>query len=206
MRSERINREFGYSLVELIVSLMLFSVLIFGMTTYSDTTLRDLGLENRTADAVREVRNTVSVMSSELRMGSNISPYLPGNDPSLVSCSSQLTASSTTIRFLVVHDDVSATSGIQPYYVGYMYDAATRRLLRGEVQGLSTTSCTLPSDDPLSGSNARVIAEKVVQVGAQPVFSLNGSILTVTFGVEVDGGAGLSKTQNFSTRVFVRGI
>lgn len=208
MRSHR-----GFTLVELMVSLGLFGIIALAMTSFTSQALQTVGVESRVSLASLEAKNAVAILGSELRMSSSVSPYIPGNVPSLTKCSGSVSVTSTTLKFLVTQDDESAVaaSGIRSYYVGYKYDSATGKLLRGEIQGSSTTSCTLPVGDPTSATYAKPLADRVVQIDADndgtldPLFSLSGEVLTISIGVEVPRPAGgTSAIQQFVSKAFLR--
>lgn len=206
----RRDYESGFGVAELLVSTVIFSIILLGMVSYSNLTFSNLGLENRASSSARELRNAISLLSSELRMSSSVSPYLPGDNPDDVTCSSQITATSNSIRFLVVHDDSSAPSGIQPYYVGYIYDVNSKQLLRGEIPGTTTTNCSLPVENPLSPDYARVVADRVSpfdQNGdgiTEPPFYFANGTLTINLSIEVDGQNGAKRSQGISTRIYAR--
>ena len=211
MKLERLNKkELGATVSELLVSVLVFGLVSTSIASYATNIFTSLGLENRASASSRELRNAISLLSSELRMGASVSPYLPGEDPSLVHCQSQTIATGTTIRFLVVHDDPSVIPGIQPYYVGYSYNSSTNQLYRGEVPGVTVTSCALPTEDPLSESYARVVAERVYPYDsngdgiAEPIFAYNSGTLTINLAVEVEAPNGESRTQGISTRIYTR--
>ncbi len=210
MCCNKIQNEQGVGVAELLVGVFIFSIIILAISSFANLTFTNLGLENRASASSRELRNALALMSSELRMGSSVSPYLPGDDPAIINCLSQISTSSTSIRFLVIHDDISATSGIQPYYVGYSYDATKKQLLRGEIPGISITNCALPPGDPLSSAYARVVADRVYTYdnngdGAdESVFSYANGTLNVNLAVRVAAQNGTQRTQGVTTRIFTR--
>ena len=114
------------------------------------------------------------------------------------------------ISFLVVHDDPSATDGIQPYHVGYVYDSGTHQLRRGEIPGPTTRSCTFPGGDPTSAEVAKVIADHVYPRDvngdglAEPIFSYANGILNINLSVEAPGPKGFERNQGISTRIYTR--
>lgn len=188
----------------------LFTVVGAAVTGYSVDTLKRVGLEARAALASQEVNNAFNLMKSELRMAAAISPYNVGTNASVVTCTAQLAVTSTTVRFLMTHDDATAPSGITSYYVGYQYDAAAKILYRGEVSGTTTVACTLPGTDPLSVGVRQVLARNVVQIDADnngtidPVFSFTSPRLLVNLGMQVDGPTGLSILQKVSDAIQTR--
>lgn len=190
--------------------MVLFSVVGLAVTGYTVDTLKRVGLEARAALASQELNNAYNLMQSELRMAVAISPYNVGTDASIVTCSGLLSVTSTTVRFMMTHDDSSAPSGIQSYYVGYQFDSGTNILYRGEVQGSSTTSCVLPGTDPLSAGVRQVLAKNVVAIDADnngstdPVFTLTSPRLQVNLGTRVTGPSGLSITQKVSDAIQTR--
>jgi prepilin-type N-terminal cleavage/methylation domain-containing protein len=206
----RRNQQRGLSIIELLVSMTVFSVVSAAAVTFVSDSLRRLSLESKVALATKELKNSVALMQSELRMSASVSPYNVGIDANLVTCRSQLTTTSTTVRFLVAHDDPSGTSGTQVYYVGYEYSPSDNTLYRGEIIGSNATSCTLPAGDPLSIGTRKVLAKNVVRIDADN----NGSIdnpftrvnnqLFIRLGAEVSGSSGLTATQKVTDTVFTR--
>ena len=109
---------------------------------------------------------------------------------------------STKLKFLTVQDETApSTSGVQPYYVGYWYDSATKRLLRGEIAGTTISNCTLPVGDPTTSAIAQVLVENVVPIDGNldgtidPVFSTSGNSVLVNLGVQTTGTDGASIVQ-----------
>lgn len=200
----------GFGVAELLVSVTIFGIALLAIGSFTNLTFANLGAENRASSSMRELRSAISLMSAELRMSSNISPYLPGDTPASVNCTAQITADATNIRFLVVHDDASVAGGIQPYYVGYTYDAVNRRLLRGEIPGVTITGCGLPAGDPTTITYARVVADRVFPWDADgngaddPVFAYSAGILTVNLSVQVTGAQNAARFQGLSTKIFAR--
>ena len=200
----------GFTLVEMLVGLTMFSVFSLGLVAYMGSTFQRTNLENRTAIAAQELYNAIELMSNELRMSSVVSPYLPGIDATLVDCSAALSVTNNSVKFLVVHDS-TATRGLSAYYVGYTYDASTNELLRGEIAKTSTTDCTLPGGDPTSSSIAKTIASRVVLLDRDsngsddPVFVLSGTGVSVNLAVEYESPSGEKVTQDVSTTVRMRG-
>lgn len=200
----------GFTLIELLVSVSIFGIIGVGIISYIVETYRRLGLEVRAAVASQELNSAVQLLSSEVRMGASISPYITGIDPSLVNCSGAIAATADTLRFLVVHDDATSASGISAYYVGYLYDPATKILYRGEVPAPSVTACTLPAGDPLANGTRQVLATRVVRVdttgdgAVEQIFNLSSPTLALNIGIEVDGPGGTSITQRVSNTIFTR--
>jgi len=76
----------GFGITELLVSVMIFSLVLLSISAFSNITLVNLGTENQMSSAARELRTAMNLLSSELRMGASVSPYLPGNTPATVNC------------------------------------------------------------------------------------------------------------------------
>jgi len=205
-----VKQKTGFGITELLVSLFIFSFVMLSLSSFSNLTFANLGVENRASAAARELKNAMELLSSELRMSSAVSPYLPGDIPATVNCSSQIVATATSIKFLVVHDDSDGDSGIQPYYVGYVYDPAKQQLLRGEIAKLSSTNCTLPAGDPTSSNYARVIADRVYQWDSnkdgsdEPIFQYSSKVLTVNILTKATGSNGTKIDQGITTKIFTR--
>ena len=203
------HKSSGFTLIELLVSMVMFSVVSLGFISFISNTFRKLSLETRTSAAAQELKNAVNLLSNEFRISAVVSPYLPGNTPATVTCSAARTVTSTSLRFLVSHDE-SVSYGLHPYYVGYIYDAASRELRRGEISSVAVTNCTLPVGDPTSATYATVIARDVVQIDADgngvldPIFSLSGNQLTVNLKISLTGPGGWKSKQNVSARIFER--
>ncbi len=209
------NRDFainqkGFGVTELLISVFIFGLALLATSSFTSLTFGNLGIENRMSSSIREVRNAINLLSAELRMSSNISPYIPGNSPNLADCSDFIETTTTSIKFLVVHDDYSANNGMQPYYVGYSYNPANNTLMRGEIPAPTTTTCSIPAGDPTSTQYAKTIAQRVFQTDIdddgtiEPVFNFNNGILTVNLGIEAHGAARLFRQQNISTKIFTR--
>lgn len=202
----------GFTLIELLVSISIFSIIGLGIVGYTVDTLKRLGLESRAAIASQELNNAVNLLQAELRMAASVSPYNVGSDPAVVTCGAQVTATTTTLRFLVVHEDPASPSGMQPYYVGYSYNAAERTLYRGEVASAALTSCTLPGTDPLNAATAQILARNIVAVDGDndgivdPIFSFTSPELRLNIGVQVNGPGGLSITQKVSNGILTRAL
>lgn len=201
----------GFTLVELLVSMSLFGIVGLGLVAFTSNALRGLSDESRLSFAALEAKNALGMLSSELRMSSAISPYLPGTDSSATNCRAAVSANATTLRFMLAEDDSdAATAGIQPYYVGYRFDSISGTLLRGEIPGSTVTSCVVPAGDPASSAVAQTLAERVVQIDAdgdgtlEPVFSLSGDVLTVNLGVQLITQSGEETTQHFVTKIYLR--
>lgn len=209
--SRRLHSGRGFTLSELMVGMFLLSFLGMTIAAFSKDVLHRAGLQTNLSLASMELRNALDVMSAELRGSASISPYLVGNNAATVTCTSNLSVSSTSVKFLVVEDDsTSSTSGLKPYYVGYSYDSTKRQLLRGEIAAPSVTACSLPAGDPTSTTYAKVIASDVNQIDADgngsldPVFSLSGNQLSVNLGLAVNPKEKSSKTFKQGTKIYVR--
>lgn len=207
----RIAKQSGFTLAELLVSLSIFSLLGMSFVTFSTSALQRLSVENRISSASQELMNGLELLSSELRMSSSVSPYLVGTTATVVTCGSALSVTTTKVKFLVVQDEnVASTWGLQPYYVGYYYNSATKQLLRGEIAGASITNCTLPAGDPTGVTYAKVLAENVVQIDADgngtldPVFSTSGNSIVVNLGVQITGVKNTVVTQKMPTTIYRR--
>jgi Tfp pilus assembly protein PilV len=204
------QHEAGFTITELLVSMIMFAVVGMGLFAFTSKSLRTLGLESRGTQAMGELKNAVTLLSTELRMSSSISPYLVGTNAAAVTCTSALNVTSTTVRFLVAEDDATAVNGLHPYYVGYLYDSAQKKLLRGEITSASNTSCILPAGNPASSAVAVTLAENVVAIDSnedgsiEPVFQLSGDELIVNLGIEVQGSDGLVMTQPITSRIYLR--
>jgi|GEM_PF-2759780 len=205
-----LQKESGFGLPEILVSIFIFGIVLVTVGSFNRLTFGTLGVENRISSSMKELRNAVTLLSTELRMSSSISPYIPGNSPALANCLSNIDASATTVRFMVVHDDSSASNGIQPYYVGYSYNPATRQLLRGEIPGTSTANCSLPNGDPTAQSVAKVIADNVYpwdsnQDGtSEPIFYYSNGTLEVNLSITASGPKGFKRRQGLSTLIYTR--
>jgi hypothetical protein len=198
-------------MVELLVSLGMFSVIGAGFLMFVGSAAKTTAIENRASLASQELKNALKLLATEVKMSSVISPYLVGNTAATVTCSSAVAVTSTTLKFVVVQDEVAAaTFGIQPYYVGYLYDSTSRRLLRGEIAGTTTTSCTLPAGDPTTTTYTQVLAENVVQIDGNgdgvvdPAFTTSGNSILINLGTSVTGGDGLQIIQNFPMTIYRR--
>jgi hypothetical protein len=200
----------GIGLVEVLVSIFIFSIAIVSIAAFNRLTFGNLGAENRISSSMRELKNAVGLLSAELRMSASISPYLPGNLPAVVNCLTSIQSSNNSISFLVVHDDSAADDGIQPYHVGYTYNSDTHQLLRGEIPGITTRSCLFPGGDPTSSQIAKVIADRVYPRDingdgiAEPIFSYANGILDINLSVEAPGPKGFERNQGVSTRIYTR--
>jgi hypothetical protein len=196
----------------LLVSIVLFSVAGLSMVSVATSSLRTMTAESKSSLAGLQLRNALDLLSSELRASSAISPYLTGYDPTAVNCRGQVSVSSTSVRFLVVEDDSTATttSGIKPYYVGYSFNAATGELLRGEIAASSVTSCSVPAGNPSAAPTARLLAKNVVRVdndgngSLDSPFSISGDTLTVSLGIETDPHGDRAVNQDFTTKILLR--
>lgn len=202
--------ESGSTLMELLVGVLIFSVVGLALVGVSTQSLNDLGLESRTTLETFELKRGLDLLSSELRMSSMLSPYLPGTNDGASRCSNALQVSARSMTFLVALDDPSANGGMRPYYVGYRYDPAARQLYRGEIPAASAFSCTPPSGDPTSAPYARPVASNVVEIdsngdgAADSAFAWSNGVLAVNLGTRVDGAGTLTKRQSFSTRIYGR--
>ena len=196
------HQQRGFTLIEMMVGLGMFSVLAFGMASVSSSVLRDIAVEGRASNATQGLKGALELLSTEMRMSSSVSPYLVGTSAAAVTCSGAFNLSTTQLRFMVVQDESTAsTSGLQPYYVGYRYDAATKRLLRGEIPGTTISSCTVPAGDPASSTYATVLAEHIVQVDGDgdgtvdAAFTGSASTININLGVEIEGPNGVNLVQ-----------
>jgi len=200
----------GFSLIEALVAITMLNVIGLAAVAFMSKAFGDLSLQSRAALASQEVTNSLKLLASELRMSRSASPYLPGIDPTLVDCTSRLAVTSDSVRFLVPHEDASSSTGLSAYYVGYRYDSATEQLYRGAVSAPSTTSCNIPATDPLANTQEQLLAERVVPIDAdgngtnEPIFSRNGSQITINLGVRVEGKNNTEVIQKLSTQVRVR--
>ena len=200
----------GLSLIELMVSIVVFSVVSAAAVTFISTSLRRLSVETKVAIATKELKNAVALLQSEMRMSTSISPYNVGVDASLVTCRAQLATTATTVRFLVAHDDPNGSSGTQVYYVGYEYSVTDNILYRGEIAGGSATNCTLPSGDPLATANKKILAKNVVRIDADnngtidDPFTRTGNQFFIKLGAQVTGSSGLTAAQKVTDSVFTR--
>lgn len=208
----REKSEHGFTLTELLVGMGIFSIVGLAMVSFTSRSFRILGVETKASEAAAELRNGIALLSTELRMSTSISPYIVGNVETVVNCSSQVAITGNTVRFLVTEDDASSSSsGMKAYYVGYQYNTTTGELLRGEVQAPSVYNCTLPASDPLSTSNAKTLARKVVLIDSnsngslEPAFALSGGSLVVNLGVEVQSADNRRILQPTTTRIQFRG-
>ena len=204
------HREGGFTIIELLVSILMFAIVSAGLAQAMGNVFQTLGSESRLASAIQTARLAMSTVSTELRMASVVSPYLPGNDPALVTCAANFTATATSVTFLVVHDSTTGGNGLDSKFVGYEYDAVNSALRRGEVSSASSSSCAVPAADPLAAGNSSPIALNVVQVDYddngtdEPIFSVSGNTLTITYGVSVLGSDKQQKVQKFQTSILLR--
>jgi prepilin-type N-terminal cleavage/methylation domain-containing protein len=202
----------GFTLVELLVGLAIFSTLSLGVVTVLSQIFGRLAAETRAASAAAEMANIGNLLGTELRLGAAVSPYLPGTNTALSVCSSAVSVTSTTLRFLLVHDDATATNGRRVLYVGYQYNSGTGQLLRGAVQAPSIMGCTLPAADPLAAGTAFVILDNVTQIDGDgngsidPVFALSTSVLTFNLGVTIPQRDGSNIRQKYSTKFLMRSL
>lgn len=183
----------GFSLIELLVALFMMSIVVAGVTQTLISTLRRTGYESRLSSAVTEAKQVLTILTTEVRMASSLSPYLLTLNQQVSRCLNAVTISSngSSLIVRVSHDSASGTQGRESYLVGYQYVEATRELLRGEVE-LSTHSCgEVPGVDPLGASVAQTIARNIVRIDSDgngqldPVFERDGSLLLVNLGLEV---------------------
>lgn len=201
----------GLTIVDMMVGLAMFGIISVAIMGFASKAFRTLGLESKGSDRSRELRAAMNAIASEVRMSSVVSPYLPGNNSALVNCTSLFSVTANTIKFLVVHDDeISALSGLQPYYVGYKYDSTTGSVLRGEIPATSISACTLPAGDPTAAPYAMTIASNISPVDSnndglsEPFFSYLGGQLTINGGIKVVSNDGSEINQEISTQVLVR--
>lgn len=199
----------GFTLTELLVSLSLFGVVGMSISSFMVDTMRRTSLESKMSRSTQEAQNAIQLATAELRLSSQISPYLPGTNVALSTCASAMTVDSTEIRFIVAHDAASGTNGLSRYYVGYRYDATTKQLIRGEIATASATTCS-GSGNPTDASNGAVVASNIVRIDADgngtidPIFSRAGDLVTINLGVEVKVNSKLTATQSLSTEVLLR--
>ena len=199
----------GFTITELLVSLSLFGIVGMSISSFMVDTLRRTSLETRMSQATQEAQNAIQLMAAELRLSSQISPYLPGTNVALSTCSSALTVDSTNVKFIVAHDVSTGVNGLSRYYVGYRYDAALKQLIRGEIATATDTTCT-GSGNPTDSSNGAVVASNIVPIDADgngttdPVFSKSGDLVMINLGVEVNVNSKLKATQSLSTEVLLR--
>lgn len=204
------NREIGFTLIELLVGMSIFSVVSLGVVSYMGDAFKRIHIENKSALHSQELRSALNLIASELRMSSNISPYLPGSDTNLLSCSTLISNTDNTLKFIVTHDDDSGTSGINPTYVGYIYDSDSKELRRGFFEIANHNICTLPLSDPIDDAPTMIIAENVIPVDnnsdgtLDPIFSLNNNILSINMGYESTGAGGIILSQNLSVDILIR--
>ncbi len=202
----------GFSIAEMLVAMSIFAVFGLSVTVFMAQTMNQLSVQSRATLAAQEAQNAMSLIAAELRMSGRVSPYIPGNDAAVVNCTTTTVIAANSIKFLVVHDDVSSPNGIRAYYVGYVFNAATGQLSRGEVLSSSTSLCSVPGTDPTNATVARTIADNIVAVDIdhngsnESVFSLAGSVLNINFGVQISGARGVKTTQALHTEVKIRNL
>ncbi len=206
-----IHSQSGFTITELLVGMSLFSVVSLGMATFMQQTLQKTALETRAAQAAQELENATTLITNEMQMSAVVSPYLPGTNPENVNCSTATSVSGgDTLRFMVAHDDKTASNGIRSYYVAYVYDSDNGELLRGEVTKADTTNCAVPAQDPAHSDVLQTVAKNIVQIDTngdgtdESVFALANGTLTVNLGMEVSGPNDTSVTQQISTQVVAR--
>lgn len=211
MNKNRSKFQLGFSVIELMVSILLFSVVATSIVTFMADSFGRLGVETRASLSTRELKNALGLLQSELRMTGAISPYNVGIDATAVTCGNRLTATSNTLYFFVSYDDSSVSSGTQNYYVGYQFSPSENILYRGEVTS-GSSNCNIPVADPLSSANKKILAKDVIQIDANNdgvldnVFTKNSNQILVNIGVRVTGPRGITVTQNLVTTVFARAI
>lgn len=183
----------GFTLIELLVALFMMSIVVAGVTHTLITRLRRTGYEGRVASAVTEAKQVLTILTTEVRMASSMSPYLLTLNQQVSRCMDAVTVSTNgdSLVVRVSHDSTSGDQGRESYLVGYRYVEATRELLRGEVE-LSTHTCgEVPGVDPLGVTVAQTIARNMVRIDTDnngeldPIFERNGSLLLVNLGLEV---------------------
>jgi hypothetical protein len=192
--------------------MMMFSVIGIGLVGVSTSSLRDLSLESRTTLETFELKRGLELLAAELRMSSMLSPYLPGTVESAANCAGALEVTETTVKFFVAVDDGAAinTGGLQPYYVGYRYDAASRQLLRGEIAVSDLFSCNATIGDPTSAAFTRPVASNVAPVDSDnngvvdSPFTWSAGILSVNLGTSISGPGNRTKQRPFSSRIHGR--
>lgn len=198
--------------MELLVGMGLFTIVSMAAFVVLSQTFRRTGTEGRAAISSLELKNVLQLFATELRLGTAVSPYLPGSNPNAVICATQLAVTPTTVRFLVMHDNAAAPNGREVNYVGYSYDPATRRLFRGSVPSTNQTGCTLPPNDPLNEANRFVLATNIVRIDGDgngtidPMFSLSNGVLNINMGISIGQVEGSPVTQSITSRIFVRSL
>ena len=203
-----IGEERGFTVVELLVSMLMFAVISAGLAQSMSAVFKGIGREYRLSTAVQEARLALGTVSAELRMASAVSPYLPGNDPDIVTCAANFSMTPDSIKFLLVHDSNAGTNGLAAKYVSYSYDEDTQSLLRGEIDSASNVSCSVPTGDPLDV--ATPIAQKIIRIDydddgtPDEIFRVLGNSLVITYGIEVTGDSGTKLSQKFQTTVLLR--
>jgi hypothetical protein len=206
------HHERGTTLMETLVSLLMFSVVGMGIVGVSTHSLRELSLESRATLETFELKRGLDILSTELRMSSMLSPYLPGTVESASNCTAEIEVTATTLKFFVAVDDVAAvgTGGLQPYYVGYRYDPVSRELLRGEIPVDDLFSCDVSVGDPTTPQLTRPVASNVVTIDRdgngtnEDPFAWANGFLTVNLATSVEGGGSQHRKQPFSTGIHRR--
>jgi hypothetical protein len=206
------RREHGTSLVEVLVGITMFSLVGLSLVAISSSSLRELSLESRTTLESFELKRGMALLTSELRMSSFLSPYLPGTAVSASDCSAAFTVTERTVAFFISLDEptTSGAGGLRPYYVGYRYDPEGRRLLRGEIEAANIFSCDTSIGDPTNAAIVRPVASNVIEIDAdgdgetEPAFEWQNGALQVNLGTFIDGGGEQKKQQKFSTRIYGR--
>lgn len=205
-----LSSQAGVTLTELLVGVTLFGVVGGALALAMSSTLHTLGREYRLASATEGIRLAISVLASELKMAAHVSPYLVGTNAALSNCTSSIDVQPTQVIFFVSQDDPSGANGLKSYKIGYGYDALTKTLYRGTVNGTTVTACTVPGGDPLAAAARSPIALKVIPVDydgdgtVEPIFERDVTKLIVTVGVQVRGERGVNVTQKIQSTVDLR--
>lgn len=200
----------GSTLIDMLVGMAMFGVVGAGLTSVMGGTFQSVGRENRLAIGSENIRMAFSLMNSELRMASNVSPYLPGVDPTLADCSNQFQVTTSSVLFYVAPDQHYGSYGVSPVYVGYQYDPLTKKLYRGEIYLSSTPQCGAAFGDPLNPLYRSVMAENVIAIDYngdgvnEPVFQYANQNLVITLGTQVTVEGGRTMVSKMQTTIRVR--
>jgi prepilin-type N-terminal cleavage/methylation domain-containing protein len=204
----RMNQK-GITLMELLVSLALFGIVGGVITSTLFSAFQRMSIEQRLAASTDSARLAVQLLTSELRMSSQVSPYLPGTNSSLTTCNSAFDTQSAALKFLVSHDS-AASRGTSVTYIGYSYDPVTKQLFRGEVSSTSNTSCATPASDPNGAFTRAPLATNIIPFdtnsdgSVDDIFSFANSVVTVSFAVEIRSPHGEIIRQPIRTEIDLR--